>query len=130
MCITSLFLNNFGIILPRYHLNLTLELSAQHVRFYVIANTWSFCYIEELPYLKVPLHKVLKLTPYAYGCKLEVVNIDVAAVSTYREKPKVSYITIEEWSYSHLPCHRLPITYMSHISYNCLFLYHFIVCEK
>jgi len=44
---------------------------------------------EELPYLKVPLHTVLKLTPYAYGCKVEPIKLDVPAVDTYREKPKV-----------------------------------------
>ncbi|XP_056396231.1 6-phosphofructo-2-kinase/fructose-2,6-bisphosphatase 1 isoform X1 [Hyla sarda] len=42
---------------------------------------------EELPYLKCPLHTVLKLTPVAYGCKVESVYLNVEAVNTHREKP-------------------------------------------
>jgi 6-phosphofructo-2-kinase/fructose-2,6-biphosphatase 2 len=29
---------------------------------------------EELPYIKVPLHTVIKLTPIAYGCRVEQVR--------------------------------------------------------
>uniref|UniRef100_A0A8C6U4K1 6-phosphofructo-2-kinase/fructose-2,6-biphosphatase 4a n=1 Tax=Neogobius melanostomus TaxID=47308 RepID=A0A8C6U4K1_9GOBI len=43
---------------------------------------------EELPYLKCPLHTVLKLTPVAYGCKVESIRLNVEAVDTHREKPK------------------------------------------
>ena len=43
----------------------------------------------ELPYIKCPLHKVVKLTPIAYGCKVEWVDLDVPAVDTHREKPPV-----------------------------------------
>ncbi|XP_035244009.1 6-phosphofructo-2-kinase/fructose-2,6-bisphosphatase 4a isoform X2 [Anguilla anguilla] len=43
---------------------------------------------EELPYLKCPLHAVLKLTPVAYGCKVESVCLNVEAVNTHREKPE------------------------------------------
>ncbi|KJH42515.1 phosphoglycerate mutase family protein [Dictyocaulus viviparus] len=42
---------------------------------------------EELPYLKVPLHTVIKLTPKAYSCEVEMFKFDVDAVNTYREKP-------------------------------------------
>ncbi|KAM4587643.1 6-phosphofructo-2-kinase/fructose-2,6-bisphosphatase 4a isoform 1-T1 [Odontesthes bonariensis] len=42
----------------------------------------------ELPYLKCPLHTVLKLTPVAYGCKVESISLDVVAVNTHREKPE------------------------------------------
>ncbi|XP_073446973.1 6-phosphofructo-2-kinase/fructose-2,6-bisphosphatase 1 isoform X4 [Dendrobates tinctorius] len=42
---------------------------------------------EELPYLKCPLHTVLKLTPVAYGCKVESIYLNVEAVNTHREKP-------------------------------------------
>uniref|UniRef100_A0A3P9A880 6-phosphofructo-2-kinase domain-containing protein n=1 Tax=Esox lucius TaxID=8010 RepID=A0A3P9A880_ESOLU len=45
---------------------------------------------EELPYLKCPLHTVLKLTPVAYGCKVESVCLNVEAVNTHRDKPDVS----------------------------------------
>ncbi|CAJ0588147.1 unnamed protein product [Cylicocyclus nassatus] len=42
---------------------------------------------EELPYLKVPLHTVIKLTPKAYSCEVEMYKFDIKAVNTYREKP-------------------------------------------
>jgi len=45
---------------------------------------------DELPYLKVPLHTILKLTPLAYGCKFETIFLNVDAVDTHRDKPKVS----------------------------------------
>nr|XP_032825518.1 6-phosphofructo-2-kinase/fructose-2,6-bisphosphatase 3-like [Petromyzon marinus] len=41
---------------------------------------------EELPYLKCPLHTVLKLTPIAYGCKVENISLNVEAANTYRER--------------------------------------------
>ncbi|XP_066436750.1 6-phosphofructo-2-kinase/fructose-2,6-bisphosphatase 1 isoform X2 [Eleutherodactylus coqui] len=41
----------------------------------------------ELPYLKCPLHTVLKLTPVAYGCKVESIYLNIEAVNTHREKP-------------------------------------------
>ncbi|TMS15818.1 6-phosphofructo-2-kinase/fructose-2,6-bisphosphatase 1 [Larimichthys crocea] len=41
----------------------------------------------ELPYLKCPLHTVLKLTPVAYGCKVESVFLNVEAVNTHRDRP-------------------------------------------
>uniref|UniRef100_A0A8C3AC47 6-phosphofructo-2-kinase/fructose-2,6-biphosphatase 4a n=1 Tax=Cyclopterus lumpus TaxID=8103 RepID=A0A8C3AC47_CYCLU len=44
---------------------------------------------EELPYLKCPLHTVLKLTPVAYGCKVESISLNVDAVNTHRERPEV-----------------------------------------
>uniref|UniRef100_A0A673A4R7 6-phosphofructo-2-kinase domain-containing protein n=1 Tax=Sphaeramia orbicularis TaxID=375764 RepID=A0A673A4R7_9TELE len=44
---------------------------------------------DELPYLKCPLHTVLKLTPVAYGCKVESVFLNVEAVNTHRDKPVV-----------------------------------------
>ncbi|XP_053577173.1 6-phosphofructo-2-kinase/fructose-2,6-bisphosphatase 4 isoform X2 [Bombina bombina] len=42
----------------------------------------------ELPYLICPLHTVLKLTPVAYGCKVETISLQVEAVNTHREKPE------------------------------------------
>lgn len=44
---------------------------------------------EELPYLRVPLHTVIKLTPVAYGCRVEKFDLKIPAVNTHREKPKV-----------------------------------------
>ncbi|XP_014584150.2 6-phosphofructo-2-kinase/fructose-2,6-bisphosphatase 1 isoform X3 [Equus caballus] len=50
---------------------------------------------DELPYLKCPLHTVLKLTPVAYGCKVESIYLNVEAVNTHREKPENVDITRE-----------------------------------
>lgn len=44
----------------------------------------------ELPYLKVPLHTVIKLTPVAYGCDIEFISLPVDAVDTHRAKPEVN----------------------------------------
>ncbi|KAL1242987.1 6-bisphosphatase,6-phosphofructo-2-kinase/fructose-2 [Trichinella spiralis] len=42
---------------------------------------------EEMPYLRVPLHSVVKLTPVAYGCQMELIQFDIEAVDTHRDKP-------------------------------------------
>ncbi|XP_055620738.1 6-phosphofructo-2-kinase/fructose-2,6-bisphosphatase isoform X2 [Toxorhynchites rutilus septentrionalis] len=44
---------------------------------------------DELPYLKVPLHTIIKLTPVAYGCKVEHIKLPIDAVDTHRAKPEV-----------------------------------------
>ncbi|CAH2244561.1 jg11681 [Pararge aegeria aegeria] len=44
---------------------------------------------EDLPYLHVPLHTVIKLTPVAYGCREEHITLSVDAVDTHRPKPSV-----------------------------------------
>ncbi|XP_062563270.1 6-phosphofructo-2-kinase/fructose-2,6-bisphosphatase isoform X4 [Armigeres subalbatus] len=43
---------------------------------------------DELPYLKVPLHTIIKLTPVAYGCKVEHIKLPIDAVDTHRAKPE------------------------------------------
>ncbi|VDO18173.1 unnamed protein product [Brugia timori] len=50
----------------------------------------------ELPYLNVPLHTVIKLTPKAYSCQVEMFKFKIDAVNTYRTKkgqqePLVNY---------------------------------------
>uniref|UniRef100_A0A493T229 6-phosphofructo-2-kinase/fructose-2,6-bisphosphatase 2 n=2 Tax=Anas platyrhynchos TaxID=8839 RepID=A0A493T229_ANAPP len=45
---------------------------------------------DELPYLRCPLHTILKLTPVAYGCKVETINLNVEAVNTHRDKPSLN----------------------------------------
>uniref|UniRef100_A0A8C1Z467 6-phosphofructo-2-kinase/fructose-2,6-bisphosphatase 2 n=1 Tax=Cyprinus carpio TaxID=7962 RepID=A0A8C1Z467_CYPCA len=45
---------------------------------------------DDLPYLKCPLHTVMKLTPVAYGCKVEMFYLNVEAVNTHRDRPLVS----------------------------------------
>ncbi|KAG0152180.1 hypothetical protein CROQUDRAFT_650257 [Cronartium quercuum f. sp. fusiforme G11] len=42
---------------------------------------------EELPYIKIPLHTVIKLTPKAYGCDEERYSLPIEAVDTTRPKP-------------------------------------------
>lgn len=42
---------------------------------------------DELPYIEVPLHCILKLTPVAYGCKVEQIPMSIEAVNTHRAKP-------------------------------------------
>lgn len=42
---------------------------------------------DELPYLKIPLHTVIKLTPKAYGCDEERFTLPIQAVDTTRPKP-------------------------------------------
>ncbi|GLV35990.1 6-phosphofructo-2-kinase [Carabus blaptoides fortunei] len=44
---------------------------------------------EELPYLKVPLHTIIKLTPVAYGCRVEHIQLPIEAVDTHRAKPTI-----------------------------------------
>ncbi len=44
---------------------------------------------DEMAYLKCPLHTVLKLTPVAYGCKVESIYLNVEAVNTHRDRPEV-----------------------------------------
>nr|XP_058046830.1 6-phosphofructo-2-kinase/fructose-2,6-bisphosphatase 3 isoform X2 [Ahaetulla prasina] len=43
---------------------------------------------EEMPYLKCPLHTVLKLSPVAYGCRVESIYLNVEAVNTHRDRPE------------------------------------------
>ncbi|KAG5895976.1 hypothetical protein JTB14_027976 [Gonioctena quinquepunctata] len=42
---------------------------------------------DELPYLRVPLHTIIKLTPVAYGCRVEEIPLHIDAVDTHRAKP-------------------------------------------
>ena len=42
---------------------------------------------EDLPWLEVPLHTVIKLSPVAYGCKVDYLEFNIPRVSTHRSKP-------------------------------------------
>jgi 6-phosphofructo-2-kinase/fructose-2,6-biphosphatase 2 len=42
----------------------------------------------DLPYIKIPLHTIIKLTPKAYGCAEVRYKIDIDAVDTHRPKPQ------------------------------------------
>ncbi|KAF9434177.1 Fructose-2,6-bisphosphatase [Entomortierella beljakovae] len=43
---------------------------------------------EKLPYIKIPLHTVIQLTPRAYACEEKRFKVDIEAVDTHRPKPK------------------------------------------
>ena len=47
---------------------------------------------EDLPYIKVPLHTVMKLTPVAYGCEIAYQKFEIDAADTHRDKPAVGLI--------------------------------------
>jgi len=42
--------------------------------------------LEDLPYIKVPLHTLIKLTPQAYGCEAEFIRFPIEAYDTHRPK--------------------------------------------
>jgi len=42
--------------------------------------------LADLPYIKVPLHTLMKITPVAYGCQVEHINLQVEAVDTHRPR--------------------------------------------
>ncbi|XP_014254083.1 6-phosphofructo-2-kinase/fructose-2,6-bisphosphatase [Cimex lectularius] len=42
---------------------------------------------DRLPYLNVPLHKIIKLTSRGYECDIEHISLNVACVDTYRQQP-------------------------------------------
>ncbi|OAF63754.1 hypothetical protein A3Q56_08536 [Intoshia linei] len=39
--------------------------------------------INKIPYINIPLHTIIKLTPYAYGCHYETIPFDIEAVDTH-----------------------------------------------
>ncbi|KAI0928158.1 hypothetical protein AcW2_004260 [Taiwanofungus camphoratus] len=44
----------------------------------------------DLPYIKIPLHTIIKLTPKAYGCDEERYTLPIQAVDTHRPKPRAA----------------------------------------
>ncbi|EPQ30366.1 uncharacterized protein PFL1_01892 [Pseudozyma flocculosa PF-1] len=42
---------------------------------------------EDLPYIKIPLHTVIQLTPKAYGCDEKRFQLPIEAVDTHRPRP-------------------------------------------
>jgi len=43
--------------------------------------------LSDLPYISVPLHTLIKLTPVAYGCEIEYIRLPIDAVDTHRPRP-------------------------------------------
>ncbi|KAJ2945509.1 hypothetical protein O0L34_g323 [Tuta absoluta] len=44
--------------------------------------------LDELPYMTVPLHTIVKLTSYGYKYKVEMIKMPVECVDTHRKQPK------------------------------------------
>ncbi|KAI8391401.1 6-phosphofructo-2-kinase-domain-containing protein [Radiomyces spectabilis] len=57
---------------------------------------------EDLPYIKIPLHTVIELTPKAYGCEEKRYKVDIDAVDTHRPKPVHSNSLRKNKSSDHL----------------------------
>jgi len=58
-----------------------------------MSNCRPFCLVSgELPYIRVPLHAVFKLTPVAYGCRSEQIDFNIDAADTYRPRPPVCLV--------------------------------------
>ncbi|KAF9438775.1 Fructose-2,6-bisphosphatase [Entomortierella beljakovae] len=45
---------------------------------------------EKLPYIKIPLHTLIQITPGPYSCEEKRFKVDIEAVDTHRPKPKAS----------------------------------------
>merc|ERR1719348_966482 len=43
--------------------------------------------LTELPYISVPLHTLIKITPVASGCEVEHIRLPIEAVNTHRPRP-------------------------------------------
>ena len=50
--------------------------------------------LSELPYIKVPLHTLIKLTPQAYGCEAEFIRFPIEASDTHRPKGSDSSLVV------------------------------------
>ncbi|KAG7312263.1 hypothetical protein JYU34_001735 [Plutella xylostella] len=44
--------------------------------------------LDELPYMNVPLHTIVKLTSYGYKYKCEMITLPIECVDTHRKQPK------------------------------------------
>ena len=49
---------------------------------------------EQLPYLEIPLHTIIKLTSHGYDYKMELIKLNVDCVDTTRKRPKVLLLLI------------------------------------
>lgn len=47
---------------------------------------------DELPYIKIPLHTVIKLTPKAFGCEETRYTLPIEAVDTFRPRPSAAQL--------------------------------------
>lgn len=51
-------------------------------------------FTDELPYMNVPLHTIVKLTSYGYKYKVEMIKLPIECVDTHRKQPKVNFIIL------------------------------------
>lgn len=76
---------------------------------------------DELPYLRVPLHTVIKLTPVAYGCRSEQIKFNIEAVDTHRPRPPVCLVVLclvsDELPYLRVPLHT--VFKLTPVAYGC-----------
>jgi len=56
---------------------------------------------EDLPWQEIPLHSVIKLSPRAYGCGMELIDLNVPCVSTHRGKPDTPGFLEERFTKGH-----------------------------
>ncbi|XP_063386975.1 6-phosphofructo-2-kinase/fructose-2,6-bisphosphatase-like [Cydia fagiglandana] len=49
--------------------------------------------LDELPYMNVPLHTIVKLTSHGYKYKVETIKLPIECVDTHRQQPKNCSIT-------------------------------------
>eukprot|EP00835_Amoeboradix_gromovi_P004589 NODE_366_length_10082_cov_0.124211.p8 type:complete len:114 gc:universal NODE_366_length_10082_cov_0.124211:7252-7593(+) len=50
---------------------------------------------KDIPYIDIPLHTLISLTPKAYGCAEERISADIQAVNTYRARQPSFEDTVE-----------------------------------
>jgi len=58
---------------------------------------------EDLPWLEVPLHTVIKLSPIAYGCKVDYLEFDIPKVSTHRSRQSEAGVLEQKFQRAHRP---------------------------
>ncbi|CAL4120885.1 unnamed protein product [Meganyctiphanes norvegica] len=58
---------------------------------------------DKLPYIEVPLHTVMKLTPAAYGCDVQYIPLKVGCVNTHRPKPQIPGSLEDDKESNHFP---------------------------
>jgi len=60
-----------------------------------------FILLDELPYLDVPLHTIIKLTSDGYNFKMDHFQIGVECVNTNRLQPKVKQLFFPKYALTH-----------------------------
>lgn len=85
-CLLAYFLDRTAGAVLSLHLIIMMIL----LSFFLCVIKLFFFYgwnLDQLPYIEVPLHTIIKLTPVAYGCRMEEIHMPIEAVNTHRAKP-------------------------------------------